>query len=73
MPSGIIIFRWNANTLHTPYKENIVSSGDGMIISYANNNYGVQLCLCWAYTNLLIRSKSNSAWSKWMVIKSIDI
>ena len=46
---------------------------DGMIISYANNNYGVQLCLCWAYTNLLIRSKSNSAWSKWMVIKSIDI
>lgn len=73
LSGDLYIFRWNGNTLHTPYKENATSAGDGLIISCTGVAYGVQLCLVQASTILFIRSKSNSGWSKWRTIESAEV
>lgn len=73
LSGDLYIFRWNVSTLHTPYKENATSAGDGLIISCTVVAYGVQLCLVQASTILFIRSKSNSGWSKWRTIESAEV
>ena len=65
------IYRYDSNTLHSPYKEHSDWGAEGLVLSYLSNaNFGVQLGLISAGSNLTIRTRNNGTWSAWKIINS---
>lgn len=58
--------KYNSDTLNTPQKEGITVSGDGVVISYSNNTYGIQVCAAQATDTLFVRKKADTTWRAWM-------
>lgn len=63
--SIVQVMKYNIDTLNTPKTEGITVSGDGIVISYANSRYGVQICAAQAIDTLFVRRKLDSTWSEW--------
>lgn len=59
-------YRWNLDTLNTPYKENATSIGYGMIIAYSISATAcTQFCIAGGAPNVYIRRQYSDTWSSW--------
>lgn len=59
--------RFNSSTLHTPYKDGLVTSSAGMIIeSHPGSSYSAQLSMLDGNSRIFGRSKSNGSWGTWL-------
>lgn len=71
--SSVIEFmKYNSDTLHSPLKEGVTVSGDGLVISYANSTYGVQICAAQSNDTLLVRQKRDTTWREWKELVNHD-
>lgn len=71
-----IAFKYDANTLHTPYKQSNHASfsTEGIIFNAEQGNTGwnTQLCMPKSSDRVWVRSQNNSVWSAWQVLLTLD-
>lgn len=70
--SIVQVMKYNMDTLNTPKTDGITVSGDGIVISYANSRYGIQVCAAQAIDTLFVRQKVDATWAKWKKLLNSD-
>ena len=69
-PSVQQVFKWDSNTLNTPYTSGATLSAAGVVLSYANNsNYCAQMSLACGEDSAFIRAKNNGTWGSWVGVE----
>ena len=59
-------YRWDTDTLNTPYKENLTSYGFGMIVEYAiSADTCAQYCIVGGAPNIYFRRQLSGVWYPW--------
>ena len=65
----VVVSYYNDNTLNTPFKQGIASSGLGAIITFNHSEWISQVCMPVSDTSVYIRGKAHSsyggAWTPW--------
>lgn len=68
--TDVHLYKYDGNTLNTPFKQGITVNGAGTVISYSNDAaFAVQLCICSGNNDMYIRSKVSGTWSIWSAIR----